>query len=86
MPRPRSPIPIVRRNLSIPEDLAARLDLALHSDLEGRVPQGDYQAFFVRLLREHFDTAPLDLGPWGLPGMVVRGTPYVLTKLKEKLT
>lgn len=41
--------------LMLPESVRTRLDLLLWSDVEGRVPLGAYQRFFVELLNEHFD-------------------------------
>lgn len=55
MPRPRAAIPRRLLNLALPEDLRARLDLHLYSEVEGRVPQGAYQEFFSRLIREELD-------------------------------
>jgi hypothetical protein len=40
--------------LHIPEDLKARLDLLLWSDLEQRVPLGAYQRLFIELLNQYF--------------------------------
>ena len=85
MARPPSSIPMVRQNLTIPAEMAARIDLLLFSELEGRVPQGAYQTFFTRLLREYFESNELDLTPYGLAGMSVRGNPYTLAKLAEAI-
>ena len=48
-------------HITLPEDLRARLDLHLWSDLEQRVPMGAYQRLIVGLLKEYFDL--LDRGP-----------------------
>jgi len=42
-------------HMHIPEGIRARLDLYLHSDLEGRVPKGAYQAFFSERITEFFN-------------------------------
>jgi len=47
-------IPTVFKGISIPKPLADRVDLELWSVLEGRVPQGAYQAFYVQLLVDYF--------------------------------
>jgi uncharacterized protein YcgL (UPF0745 family) len=43
-----------RLEVSIPEDLRARLDLYLYSEVENRVPFGAYQKFFVERMKEFF--------------------------------
>lgn len=40
--------------LHLPEDVAIRLDLYLHSEVLGKVPQGAYQAFFTERIEEFF--------------------------------
>lgn len=54
MARPSSITPTVRFFPQIPQDLAAKILTALHSDIEGRVPFGAISAFFTQLVREHF--------------------------------
>jgi hypothetical protein len=51
----------VKLTTTIPEDVRTRLDIHLYSDLEGRVPQGAYQTFFVDRIREFFDWQTFDL-------------------------
>jgi hypothetical protein len=41
-------------NLSLPEDIYARLNLHLYSDIEGCVPRGAYQKFFIERIQEYF--------------------------------
>lgn len=43
----------VSKKLSVPEDVVARVDLELWSELEGRVPHGAWSELIERLLREH---------------------------------
>ncbi|QGH72972.1 MAG: hypothetical protein [Siphoviridae sp. ctdEk19] len=58
MPRPKRTIRPRHLHLSLPEDVLAKLDLLLFCPVEGRVPQGAYQKFFLeRLLKEL--TSPL---------------------------
>lgn len=51
----------VATNLHLPESLRTRLDLILFSELEGRVPKGAYQKFFMERLSEYFSTRTADL-------------------------
>lgn len=54
MAKPKSIIPTIEKKISIPADLCARLELELHSDVEGRIPYGAQSEFICRLLRDHF--------------------------------
>ena len=54
MPRPKKVIRTVFKNIGIPEDLNARMELELYSEVEGKIPFGAQQEFFSRLMREHF--------------------------------
>lgn len=54
VPRPRKLTPTVRFDIRLPQDLAARLQLALYSPSVGRVPHGALSDLFAALLREHF--------------------------------
>jgi gamma-glutamylcysteine synthetase len=54
MPRPKKTIRSVHKNISLPEDLVARLELELYSEAEERIPQGAQQEFFTMLLRNYF--------------------------------
>ena len=44
-----------RLDLRLPESWRTRLDLLLFSEVEGRVPQGRYQEFFLSRMKEFFD-------------------------------
>lgn len=55
MARPKNTIKSISRNISIPEDLCELMDKELYSELEGKIPFGAQQAFFTKLLREHFE-------------------------------
>lgn len=52
MPRPKSAIPKVTKELSLPRDLVAKVDLALYSELEERVPHAAWQQLLVQLLND----------------------------------
>lgn len=45
----------VHLNLVLPESVRTRLDLLLWSTVEGKVPRGAYQAFFLDRLNEYFE-------------------------------
>lgn len=45
----------VRINLCLPESTKTRIDLLLYSSVEGRIPHGAYQTFFLGLVRDYFD-------------------------------
>jgi hypothetical protein len=55
MSRPKRTIRTIYKNIALPEDLVAKLELELFSEVEGRIPFGAQQEFFVKLLREHFE-------------------------------
>jgi len=54
MPRPLKTVRTVYFHIGIPEDLAAQVKLHLFSEVEGKIPLGAQQEFFVSLLREYF--------------------------------
>lgn len=82
--RPRSIDPPVGLLLKLPETVRARIDLILFSELEGRVPQGAYQKFFLERIADYFDNRPLDLTAYGIPG-VIRGPKEIIDALERKL-
>ena len=43
-----------RLETSLPEDIRAKLDLHLYSEVEGRVPFGAYQRFLIERIQEFF--------------------------------
>ena len=54
MPRPLKADRPVEKTISLPTSIAARIDLELYSELEGKVPHGAWQRFLVALISEHF--------------------------------
>ena len=54
MARPKQTVRTVYIHVGLPEDLVAQLQLHLFSDVEGKIPMGAQQAFFTKLVREHF--------------------------------
>ena len=80
--------PSIATNLHLPESVRTRLDLLLFSEVEGRVPKGAYQRFFLERLSEFFSSRPLDLSPYfgSLPGeRTVRGNPQTIAALEAAL-
>lgn len=74
----------VRLHTTLPEDIRAKLDLHLYSELEGCIPTGAYQRFFLDRIREFFATEQLDLGLY-IPskhGMTVRGSSETISYLR----
>ena len=61
MPRKPDVIRPSLLHMSIPEDVRAKLDLYLFSELEGRVPKGAYQKFFTERIQEFFGWRRMDL-------------------------
>ena len=55
MARPKKTVRTVFKNIGVPEDLVEKINIELYSELEGKIPFGAQQAFFTKLLREHFD-------------------------------
>lgn len=56
MPRRPNVVRPVRLTLMLPEDIRAKLDLHLWSEVEGRVPHGAYQQFFLARIAEYFSS------------------------------
>ena len=56
MPRPKKTLRPVYKNISLPEDLVAQVELSLWSELEQRVPFGAWSGLVQQLLWEHLRT------------------------------
>lgn len=86
MPRKKAAVPKSLLKAYIPLDLRARLDLALVSELEGRVPLGQYSQRVEGMIREYLDWDTLDLMAYGFPqGYFVRGPRSFIQSLKAHL-
>ena len=89
MARPPSIIPKKHLHTTLPHDIAARLDLFLWSEVEGRVPSGAYQEFLCDRIREFFDQRKLDLAPFLLNAQIgqhiISASPYTLAALTKHL-
>ena len=55
MARPASINKPIEKKLSLDAELVAKVELALFSDLEGRVPYGAWSGLIEQLLREYFN-------------------------------
>lgn len=84
MPRIRSIDRPVQLCLKLPESVYAQLTMHLFSPLEGRVPFGKYQEFFIERIREFFAARRLDLSPYGMSGMVI-GPQETIEMIEQKL-
>ncbi|MDE2097543.1 MAG: hypothetical protein KGL39_09880 [Patescibacteria group bacterium] len=86
MPRKPSIIPSAKLTLCLPEDIRTRLDIYLFSELEGRVPKGAYQAFFLSRILDFFESRRLPLEPFGFPqGFYTEGPKEMLHALETRL-
>lgn len=54
MARPRNLTPSEKLHISLPSDLALRLQIFLTNPATGRVPPGSYQKFFTTVVQEFF--------------------------------
>ena len=52
MGRPKKAIRPIEKNISLPEDICARVDLMLYSELEQRVPHGAWSRYITELIRK----------------------------------
>ena len=53
MARPKKTTPTVTIKACLPEDLAAKVKLLCYSEVEGKIPQGALQEFFVEALTNY---------------------------------
>ena len=50
MPKPRKSIRPIEKSISLPEDMVAKVELQLYSELEGRVPHGAWSRYLQALI------------------------------------
>lgn len=55
MPQPKKVDRPVSKHIHLPTSLVAKVELELYSELEGRVPQGAWQRFIVRLVQGYLE-------------------------------
>ena len=75
----------VKLTTNLPEDVRARLDLHLYSEVENRIPKGAYSNFLIDRIREFFVATVIDLHSY-FPHLtegeyVLRGPKEVIGKL-----
>jgi hypothetical protein len=67
VPRPKKAVPPVSKNIMLPVDIVARVEIQLYSMAEERVPFGAWQNLLVGLLlewlREREQIGPANDGP-----------------------
>ena len=51
MGRPRKAVPSIEKNVSLPRDLVAAVELELYSEVEGKVPFAAWQKYLEGLIR-----------------------------------
>ena len=56
MARPTRTIRSISKNIRLSEIICAKMELALYSDVEGRIPVGAQAALIEGLLKAHFDS------------------------------
>ena len=54
MSRPKRTTRTISKHFLIPEELVARMELELYSDVEERVPLGAQSELVTKLLRQHY--------------------------------
>ena len=59
MSRPKGVQRRISKNISLPEDLVARMELELFSEVEERIPVGAQSKLIEQLLRDHFNKQPI---------------------------
>lgn len=83
MPRRKNLIRPAELHATIPSTEKAKLDLALFSPLEGKIPFGAYQAFVVEAIRMKYEWVGFSLDGYGFPpGSMVRGSKETIEKLR----
>jgi hypothetical protein len=85
MPRPKQVIPKVHLHIKIDADLRAKLDKAVWSELEQRIPAGALQRFIEERLREYFSFQKLEIGNYLIGGTTIYGNAATLELLREIL-
>jgi len=85
MPRLKQVIPKVHLHIKIDADLRAKLDKAVWSELEQRIPAGALQRFIEERLREYFSFQKLEIGNYLIGGTTIYGNAATLELLREIL-
>ena len=89
MPRKAAITPNIHLHTTVNAQLYRQLEASLFSELEGRIPKGELQAWLERRIGEYFSTVPVDMAELVddiLPGEhQFRATPETIAYLKERL-
>jgi len=59
MSRPKGITRRISKNISLPEDIVARMELELFSEVDGRIPIGAQSQLIEQLLRDYFNKKPI---------------------------
>ncbi len=86
MPRPKQITPKVHLHITLSADLGEKLDKAVWSELEQRIPAGALQKFIEERLREYFSFQKLEVGNYIIGGRTVHGDAATLELLRKLLT
>jgi hypothetical protein len=71
---------------ALPEDVRAKLDVFLWSEVERRVPKGAYQRFILERIQEFFSWRRESLEPYGFPqGFFITGPKAMIDTLTNRL-
>lgn len=86
MARPKSLNPSESLHIHLDAALLARLTILLYSEVEQRVPKGEWQRFFEARIREYLDWRQQDLAPYGFPtGYYITGPAEMTEAVIERL-
>lgn len=59
MPQPKKLIPHCNKTIRLPVESVLKVELHLIDQIEGKVPHGKWQEFFVRLIEDYFSKSKL---------------------------
>jgi hypothetical protein len=78
----------IKLTTTLPEDVKAKLDLHLFSEVAGRVPIGAYQKFFLERIKDFFYEKTLDISEYldsPVGCVTIKGGPAALEAVKTIL-
>lgn len=85
MSRPKQITPKVHLHITLSAELREKLDKAVWSEVEQRIPAGALQKFIEERLREYFSYDKLEVGDYLLGGDAVYGNARTLDMLRTAL-
>jgi len=74
----------LKTTVHLRESIKSRVELALYSELEGRIPYGAVSDLINSLLNMWLNAKQLDLAPYGVDGMVT-GPQHTIEALQNAL-